>query len=68
MLLLLLLMMMMMMMIIIRRRMILRGQEGIGTFYLSTQNKQGELPTFNKNIFSKSEEQTWGELQDCDWT
>ena len=30
--------------------------------------KQGQLPTFNKNIFSKSEEQTWGELQDCDWT
>ena len=57
-----------MMMMIMRRRMILRGQEGIGTFYLSTQNKQRELQTFNRNIFSKSEEQTWGESQDCDWT
>ena len=56
------------MMMIMRGRMILRGQEGIGTFYLSTQNKPGEMPTFNRNIFSKSEEQTWGESQDCDWT
>ena len=63
-----LLLMMMMMVMIMRRRMILKGQEGIGTFYLSTQNKPGEMPTFNRNIFSKSEEQTWGELQDCDWT
>jgi len=46
---------------------ILRGQEEIETFIFQLK-KQGELPTFNKNIFSKSEEQTWGELQDCDWT
>ena len=60
---LLLLLLMMVMMVVI-----LRGQEDIGTFHLSTQNKQSQLPTFNRNIFSKSEEQTWGELQDCDWT
>ena len=63
-----LLLLLMMMVMIMRRRMILKGQEGIGNFYLSTQNKPGEMPTFNRNIFSKSEEQTWGELQDCDWT